>query len=159
LGLYGVFLAIQTSRHRDYFLPPKTPDGPDSAAADEHAGHEVHSVAYHLPLLIVYLVLVMTLAKKLAVPIDHGIHVFHLPAALGGFLVSVLILSPESMASVRSALANQLQRCVNLLLGSVLASISLTVPAALTVGFLLDQTIVLGLDAVDMVLLLLTLAV
>src|SRR5262249_38332654 len=25
VGLYGVFLAIQTSRHRDYFLPPAAP--------------------------------------------------------------------------------------------------------------------------------------
>jgi Ca2+:H+ antiporter len=158
LGLYGVFLAIQTWRHRDYFLPPRAPDAPDTHA-DEHASHEVRSVAYHLPLLIIYLLPVVILAKKIAVPIDYGIHVFHLPTALGGFLVSVLVLSPEAMASVRAAYANQLQRCVNLLLGSVLASISLTVPAALTLGFLLHQTIVLGLDAVDMVLLLLTLAV
>jgi Ca2+:H+ antiporter len=73
--------------------------------------------------------------------------------------VSVLVLFPESVAAVRAALSNQLQRSVNLLLGSVLASISLTVPAALTVGFATNQTVVLGLDAVDTVLLLLTLAV
>ena len=48
---------------------------------------------------------------------------------------------------------------MNLLLGSVLASISLTVPAALTIGFIIGQTVVLGLDPVNMVLLLLTLAV
>jgi Ca2+:H+ antiporter len=63
------------------------------------------------------------------------------------------------MAAVRAALGNQLQRSVNLLLGSVLASISLTVPAALTIGFLMDQRIVLGITTVNMVLLLLTLVV
>ena len=63
------------------------------------------------------------------------------------------------MAAVRSALDNQLQRSVNLLFGSVLASISLTIPAALTIGFFMNQTIVLGLDPVNMVLLLLTLGV
>jgi Ca2+:H+ antiporter len=78
---------------------------------------------------------------------------------LGGLLVSLLVLSPEAVASVRAALGNQLQRSVNLLLGSVLASISLTIPAALTMGFLFGQTIVLGLDSVDIVLLVLTLAV
>jgi len=43
------------------------------------------------------------------------------------------------------------------LLGSVLATISLTIPAVLTIGFVMDQTIILGLDAVGMTLLLLTL--
>jgi Ca2+:H+ antiporter len=69
----------------------------------------------------------------------------------------VLVLSPESLASVRAALANQLRRSVNILLGSVLAAISLTIPAVLTIGFITDKTIVLGLDAVDSTLLLLTL--
>jgi Ca2+:H+ antiporter len=93
------------------------------------------------------------------VPIDYGIRVFHAPAALGGLLVAVLILSPESLAATRAALANQLQRSVNLLLGSALATISLTIPSVLTIGFITGQTIILGLDAVDTTLLLLTLAV
>jgi Ca2+:H+ antiporter len=46
-----------------------------------------------------------------------------------------------------------------LLLGSALATIGLTIPAVLTIGFFLNQTIVLGLDDVDTVLLLLTLGV
>jgi len=48
---------------------------------------------------------------------------------------------------------------VNILLGSVLATISLTIPAVLTIGFLTGRSIVLGLDAVDTTLLLLTLGV
>jgi Ca2+:H+ antiporter len=155
VGLYAVFLAIQTTRHRDYFTAPSV-GAPD---AKEHDRHKVHSAAYHALLLLVYLLPVVVLAEKIAVPIDHGIHVLHAPPALGGFLVSVLVLFPESLASVRAALANQLQRSVNVLLGSVLASISLTVPAALTIGLATGQTVVLGLDAVDMVLLLLTLGV
>ena len=63
------------------------------------------------------------------------------------------------MSAVRAALANHLQRSVNLLLGSVLASISLTIPAVLAIGFITDQNIVLGLDPVDTVLLVLTLGV
>jgi Ca2+:H+ antiporter len=159
IGLYAVFLAIQTSRHREYFLPPAlgiSNGNPGTAPLHEH---EVHSIWYHAPLLIAYLVPVALLAKKIAVPIDYGIHVFHAPPALGGFLVSVLVLFPESVASIRAAMANQLQRCVNLLLGSVVASISLTIPAALTIGFMIDQTIVLGLSREEMVLLALTLTV
>jgi Ca2+:H+ antiporter len=159
VGLYGVFLAIQTSRHRDYFIPPAA-DGPAGGHEVASAqGATTHSAAHHVPFLAAYLLLVVVLAEKIAVPIDYGIHVLRAPPALGGFLVSVLVLSPESVASVRAALANQLQRCVNLLYGSVLASISLTIPAALTVGFLTGQTVVLGLEPIDVVLLVLTLGV
>jgi Ca2+/H+ antiporter len=107
--------------------------------------------------LLAYLLPLIILAKQLAVPINYGIGVLHAPSALGGFLVAVLILSPESLGAARAALANQLQRSVNILLGSVLATISLTIPAILTIGFITNQTIVLGLDAVDRTLLLLTL--
>jgi Ca2+:H+ antiporter len=79
------------------------------------------------------------------------------PSALGGFLVAVLILSPESLGAGRAALANQLQRSINILLGSVLATISLTVPAVLIIGFMTHQDIVLGLSSVNSVLLVLTL--
>jgi Ca2+:H+ antiporter len=154
VGLYGVFLAIQTSRHRDYFVVPNCQ--PESA--DESRGR-AGSAAYHAPLLLVYLGPVVYLAEQIAVPIDYGIHTLHAPPALGGFLVSALVLTPEAVAAVRAALANHLQRAVNLLLGSVLASISLTIPAALTLGFLTGQTVVLGLDAADLILLVLTLAV
>jgi len=159
IGLYGVFLAIQNVRHRDYFVAPPSGAPADSPSAEGHDLHEVQSLAYHTPLLLAYLLPVVVLSEQIAVPIDYGIHVLHAPPALGGFLVSVLVLSPESLGAARSALANQLQRSVNLLLGSVLASISLTIPAVLTIGLLTDQTIILGLDPVDIVLLLLTLAV
>jgi Ca2+:H+ antiporter len=154
VGLYGVFLAIQNVRHRGYFLAPTGGDHHDH-------GHdvEVHSMAYHAPLLLVYLLPLVILAEELAIPIDHTIEVLHASPALGGFLVAVLILSPESLGAVRAALANQLQRCVNLLLGSVLATIGLSVPAIITIGFITGHSVILGLDAVNMVLLVLTLAV
>jgi Ca2+:H+ antiporter len=152
MGLYAVFLAIQNVRHRDYFIAPQA----------EEAGHgaqATYSLTAHALLLPAYLLPVVVLAKQLGVPIHHGIAVLHAPPALGGLLVAVLILAPESLSAVRAALANQLQRSVNILLGSVLATISLTIPAVLTIGFLTEQTIVLGVDAVDTTLLLLTLAV
>jgi Ca2+:H+ antiporter len=158
IGLYGVFLAIQTTRHRDYFLPPASAEHP-SDQEGPHAEHEVHTVTYHAPLLLAYLLPTVYLAEQIAVPIDYGIHVLHAPPSLGGLLVSVLVLFPESLTAIRAALNNQLQRSVNLLFGSVLASISLTVPAALTLGFITGQTVILGLDPVNTVLLLLTLAV
>jgi Ca2+:H+ antiporter len=156
VGLYVVFLAIQTRRHRDYFLEPNPETAPDAPHGHDH---EVRTVGYHATLLVAYLLPLVYLAEQLAVPLDYAIESFQAPAALGGFLVAVLILSPESLAALRAARANQLQRAVNVLLGSVLASISLTVPAVLLMGFYTGQTVALGLASVDMVLLLLTLVV
>ncbi len=122
IALYGVFLGIQTLSHRDYFI------GPDSAmrSSEAHSGPELRSTACQTLLLIAYLLPVVILAKQMAVPIDYGVSVLRAPSALAGFLVAVLVLSPECLAAVRAALANQLQRSVNILLGSVLAAISLT---------------------------------
>jgi Ca2+:H+ antiporter len=122
LGLYAVFLAIQNSRHRQYFL---SPDSGVSAAEDPAGAHhgERRSGSYHATLLLTYLLPLVILSKKLAVPVDYGIDVLHAPRALGGFLVAALVLSPESLGATRAALANQLQRSVNILLGSVLATI------------------------------------
>src|SRR5207247_3885775 len=131
VGLYGVFLAMQTWRHRDYFVAPSSAEPAERPGPEAHAGHEVRSVAYHTSLLLAYLLPLVILSKQIAVPINFGIHVLHAPPALGGFLVSALVLFPESVSAARAALANQLQRSVNLLLGSVLASVSLTIPAAL----------------------------
>ena len=155
IALYGVFLAIQNLRHREYFMAPKRPD----SSLVQPARYEFRSVGYHVALLFAYLLPLVILAKQLAVPIDHGIAVLHAPAALSGFLVAVVVLSPESMSAARAALANDLQRSVNILLGSVLATISLTIPAVLVIGFATDRAIVLGLDPAGMVLLALTLGV
>jgi len=155
LVLYGVFLGIQTSRHPEYFVAPKGRDGGKKPAAD----HKVHSTPYHAAMLVIYILPLVVLSKQIAVPINHAIQVLHAPLPLAGFLVSVLVLSPESLGAVRAALANELQRSVNILLGSVLASIGLTIPAVLAIGFLTGHPITLGLDAIDSILLLLTLAV
>jgi len=150
LGLYAVFLMIQTLRHRHYFLPA-------DEVIDAHAGVEMRSVPYHGVLLIAYILPIVLLSKQIAVPINFVVTVFNAPEALAGFLVAALILSPESLSAVRAALANQLTRSINLLLGSVLASISLTIPAVLAIGLLTGRTVVLGLGSVDTILLLLTL--
>jgi Ca2+:H+ antiporter len=156
VGLYAIFLSIQTVRHRDYFVAPAAVDGTEEAS---HAAHGEHSTRYHAVLLLLYIVPIVLLSKKVAVPIDYGISVLGAPAALGGLLVAILILSPESLAAVRAALANRLQRSINLALGTALSSISLTIPAVLMVGFITGKTIILGLDPANVVLLVLSLVV
>ena len=99
------------------------------------------------------------LAKTIAVPVDFGIDEFKLPAALGGLIVAVLILAPEALGAVRAALRNQLQRAVNIFLGSAAATIGLTVPAILVIGVVTDKRVILGLDTENVLMLVTTLAV
>jgi Ca2+:H+ antiporter len=63
------------------------------------------------------------------------------------------------LAAVRNARANRLQNSLNLALGSVLASIGLTIPAVAAVSLLMGKPIVLGLVDKEIVLLALTLIV
>jgi Ca2+:H+ antiporter len=158
IGIYSLFLVIQNRRHREYFVRPATARTLE-AQNNAHAHGPTNSLTYHSVLLAMYLLPVIVLAEEIALPIDHGIEVLHAPLALGGFLVAVLILSPESLSATRAALANDLQRSINILLGSVLASIGLTIPAVLTIGMITGKTVMLGLQPPDMVLLVLTLAV
>lgn len=69
------------------------------------------------------------------------------------------VLSPEAFSALRAAKRNQLQRSVNLLLGSVLATIGLTIPAVFAIGVFTGKSIILGLPPAEMVLLALTLGV
>ena len=62
------------------------------------------------------------------------------------------------LAQGHPALANHLQRSVNIFLGSVLSTTGLTVPAMLVVSYMIGHDIVLGVEHADMVLLVLTLA-
>ena len=151
LALYGVFLAMQTLSHRKYFLDPGEREEAPHAA-------QIGAAPRHGALLVAHIVPIVLLSKQIALPIEFGVNLFNAQEAVVGFLVAVLVLSPESLAALRAALANQLQRAMNLLLGSVLASISLTIPAVLVIGLLTGRTVILGLAPVDMVMLALTLA-
>lgn len=151
VALYAVFLAVQTGRHRSFFIED------DAAAA--HAPSGGAAVLAHTVLLLAYMVPVVVLAELMATPLDYFIETLHAPAALGGLAMAVLVATPEALGAVRAAIDNKLQRSVNILLGSVLATICLTLPAMLIIGHLTGHDVVLGVQGVDMVLLLLTLAV
>ena len=156
VGLYGVFLAIQTTRHRAFFLHPAQDAAAGSAA---HPGLEVRSTQYHLLLLVIYLALVIFLAEKLAVLLDHGIDVLGAPPALGALAVALLVLAPEGMGAIAAARSNHMQRSVNILLGSSLATLALTIPAVVIISLFQGISLVLGLERVEEAMLLLTLLV
>jgi Ca2+:H+ antiporter len=66
---------------------------------------------------------------------------------------------PEGISAVRAARANQLQRSLNLSLGSALASVSLTIPVVAVVALSTGMPLALGIDAPSMVIFLLSLFV
>jgi Ca2+:H+ antiporter len=155
LLLYGVFLAIQTVRHRGFFQQPLT-ENLIGHGEPGHA-HPSRSAYYHFILLLLALLPIILLSKRLASVVDFGTVRFGVPAELGGVVIALLVLTPEGLAALASARANYLQRSVNLLLGSGLATIGLTVPAVLAIGLLINQPVTLGLDDTGTVMLVLTL--
>jgi Ca2+:H+ antiporter len=157
VALYGVFLTIQNGRHRTYFRTARPTAEAKDAKRKWRIIHEIHSVPYHVLLLLVYMGPLVILTQHLAVPIDFTIRVLGAPVALAGFVIGLLVLAPESLGAVRAALVNDLQRSVNILLGSVLATIGLTIPAVLTFGLLFHKHIILGLEPIDVTMLSLTL--
>src|SRR3984885_14622362 len=148
--LYAVFLYTQTIRHRDYFI------GGESGAGDSEGLISNQTLAVSVALLLVSLLAVVLLAKKFSLVVDVVIARIGAPPAFAGVLVALLILLPESVAAISAARKNDLQKSINLALGSSLATIGLTIPAVAVAAYALDKQLVLGLNAQEMVILLLT---
>jgi Ca2+:H+ antiporter len=148
--LYGVFLYTQTIRHRDYFIV-------ESDGAADDAGHtSSRTLMLSMVLLLVSLLAVVLLAKKFSLVVDAGAAAIGAPPAFAGILVALLILLPESVAAIAAARKNELQKSINLALGSSLATIGLTIPAVAVVAYALDKTLILGLDQREVILLVMT---
>jgi Ca2+:H+ antiporter len=158
--LYAAFLAIQTSRHRDFFMQPKSANSrsKSKAPAIDHEDATLSPLGHAL-LLILTLLPIVLLSKELAKLVDFGIFSLGAPVPLGGVLIAVLVLTPEGVVALRAAVADQLQRSVNICLGAALSTIGMTVPAVLAIGLVTGKTIELGLENRDVVLLVLTLFV
>jgi Ca2+:H+ antiporter len=155
LGLYAVFLTIQTTRHRSYFAEV-TPVRKPKPHLSDGAGSRM-TVARHAAMMIVFLAATILLAEKLAVNLNTGLETFGLPPALGALLVAILVLVPEGVGAIGAALANQVQRSMNILLGSVLATLAMTIPAVIVVAMAGHTTLELGLSGDGQVMLLLIL--
>ncbi|NUT27147.1 MAG: ionic transporter y4hA [Streptomyces sp.] len=158
LILYGLFVATQTVRHRDYFLPI-TRQG-DVITADDHADAPTARTAWiSLGLLSLALIGVVGLAKGVSPTIETGVEAAGLHHAVVGVVIALLVLLPETIAALRSARRDRVQTSLNLALGSAMASIGLTIPAVALASIWLSGPLVLGLGPTHMVLLALTVVV
>jgi Ca2+:H+ antiporter len=150
IALYLIFVVLQTGRYHGYF---------------EDAGHpllEAHEddapVWFSTLMLAAYMAAVVYLVEQFGPPVDYLLETLQAPAPLGGIFIALLVATPESIGAVKAALDNEMQRAVNIFLGSVLATIGLTIPSVLVINHLIERPTVLGVDHTDLVLLILTLA-
>ena len=186
LALYGMFVFTQAIRHRDFFLPvtqaAHSPLVTSQAATDAAARAAVDAGSFEhepvdvdqdghadpptdraaltsLGLLVVSLVAVVGLAKIESPAIESGVAALGFPPAVVGVVIALLVLAPETIAAVRAATLNRVQVSLNLALGSAMASIGLTIPAIAIASIWLDGPLELGLNQLQVVLLVLTAAV
>ncbi|MET0425424.1 MAG: ionic transporter y4hA [Actinoplanes sp.] len=158
LGLYALFVTVQTRRHRDYFLPITTAgkviDG------EEHLEPPTtRATMTSLGLLLVALIAVVGLAKGVSPSIESAVTGAGLPQAVVGVVIALLVLLPETIAAARAAARDRIQTSLNLALGSAMASIGLTIPAIAIAMIWLPGPLLLGLGGTQMVLLALTVVV
>jgi Ca2+:H+ antiporter len=155
LALYGLFVVVQTVRHRDYFLPP----GVDPAEEEHAAAPSNRKALTSLVLLVVALVAVVGLAKLESDPIEDAVTAIGAPESAVGVVIALLVLAPETLAALRNARRDRVQTSFNLAYGSAMASIGLTIPAIAIASIWLEGPLKLGLGATQMVLLAITVVV
>ncbi|HKU16085.1 MAG TPA: hypothetical protein VJQ52_16940 [Steroidobacteraceae bacterium] len=154
-ALYGLFVALQSGRHRDYFLPVSPSGAP--LDPDEHASPPTAREAWiSLALLLLALVAVVGNAKLVSPTIERAVHVAGLPVSVVGVTIALLVLLPETIAALRAAQRNRMQISLNLAFGSAMASIGLTIPTIAIASIWLPVPLHLGLDPMQIVLLALT---
>ena len=157
-GVYAIFLTAQMGRYRNLYTERES-----LVIAVEGGGETSEAEGSHLPLwkaailLVVGLLVVCLIAESMGQLIETGITDLGLPNSLAGVLVAMLILAPEALNAIQAASQGEVQRSINTLYGSVVATVSLTVPAVLVLGEITGTDVILGLEPFEMVLLALTL--
>ena len=156
LGVYIVFITAQIGSYRHLYT--EVEDALDGKADNSEATMPNNLQLSQATLLLASgLLVVCLIAESMGRLIETGIHDLGLPSSLAGVLVALLILAPEAFNAIRAASHGEVQRSINTLYGSVVATVSLTVPAVLLLGAITGTDVILGLEPLNIVLLVLTL--
>jgi Ca2+:H+ antiporter len=158
LVIYLTFVAMQTVRDRDFFLPPpraNMPSGKNDHVKPPSSDQALYSVAG----LMGSLIAVVGLAKVTSPLIQGTVNFFGLPQIVVAFSIAVVVLLPESISALKAAAYGRTQTSINLALGSALASIGLTIPTIAIISLVFGYQVNLGLGPTEIVLLFLTLFV
>ena len=168
LVLYAAFVFTQTVQHRDFFLPVRSDSqgrvtGVLEVEDEDGDGHadppSDRETLLSIALLLVSLVSVVGLAKVLSPTIESTVSSLGLPYAVVGVVIALLVLAPESIAAALNAARDRVQVSLNLAFGSSMASIGLTIPTIAVASIWLEGDLLLGLEPMQIVLLLITVVV
>ncbi|MBS1644984.1 MAG: ionic transporter y4hA [Bacteroidetes bacterium] len=152
LTIYIAFIAAQTVRYREYFIPEPSEQENTSKKAIISNSAMVISMVF----LLISLVIVVLLAKSLSLPIETVLTRHGLPKSLVGIILAAVVLLPEGISAVSAARNNRLQTSLNLSLGSALASIGLTIPTVSLISYWYNIPLILGLDVLPIILLMIS---
>ncbi len=156
--LYGFFLARQLGPQRANFQEVLPRGGetlgdaarpPIRVTLTEHRPELVTRTA----VLIVTVIPIVLLSHDMAALLDDGLSRAGAPVALSGILIAMIVFLPETLTTVRAALAGEIQRVSNLCHGALVSTVGLTIPAVLVIGLLTGQTVLLAENPANLVLL------
>jgi Ca2+:H+ antiporter len=151
--LYACFLFAQSKGQKDDFIQVDT--------AQHHDNHRTDSsILSHLLFLFGGLIGIVLLTEFVASGVEDGLAYFEVPQkdAIIGAMIALVILLPEAISAIKASLNNQLQRGLNIALGSACATIGLTIPAVAVASLVVSRPLTLGLEHGDIVLILMALA-
>lgn len=157
VGLYAFFLVRQTGAQRaDFQEPAGAPVRTDAAdrgrIGDVIRAHRVE-LLLRVALLLALVLPIVLLSHDMAALLDDGLDRLGAPVALSGILIAMIVFLPETITTVRAALAGEMQRVSNLCHGALVSTAGLTIPAVLTIGLLTGQPVLLAESPVNLLLL------
>ena len=106
-----------------------------------------------MALLVVTVLPIVLLSHDMAALLDDGLGRAGAPGALSGILIAMIVFLPESITSVRAALAGEGQRVSNLCHGALVSTVGLTIPGVLLIGLFTDQAVILAESPANLLLL------
>ncbi|MDZ5449057.1 ionic transporter [Labrys sp. ZIDIC5] len=153
--LYGSFIFAQSYGQKEDF---------SEVRALEKVQGEHLAIAYSLPTHLVLLLLglggIVLLTERVAAGVEDGLSYLEITQsdAIVGAGIALVTLMPEAISAIKASFKNELQRGLNVALGSACATIGLTIPAVVAASLITGRPLTLGLNAGDTILLLLALA-
>ncbi len=153
LGIYAVFLWMQTTRHKEFYAHHGRSEREANERREAIAAGEPLQTAHHasptwlsVTLLVASLLAVVMIAEGLAGRVQTLLAAYYIPKAIGGVFIAALVLAPEGFAALRASGRDDMQRSINILLGSAVATIGLTVPAVMVIRVVTDVSPEFGLE-------------
>jgi Ca2+:H+ antiporter len=154
--LYCSFIFAQAVSQRHDFMEELAADDVEEPSHAPSA-----SILTHVVFLFAGLAGIVLLTEQVAAGVEEGLQYLHVAQAdaIAGALIALVVLMPEAVSAIKASLANELQRGLNIALGSACATIGLTIPTVAVASLITGRGLTLGLNAGDTVLLVLALSI